>query len=186
MDARKLIAELVKENLCTYFILSLLKLGKKNFASPENFVDSFLTHNNSHILVKVRELTFFAHRMITHSEFECVYRDKEGFYYVSYVIPDKWALDVKLFMRGKFSQMSKQAHERIIMYSGLEYKAIKNQNSAPVTDVRLLALTKNASLQELWESYYEMSMEGLELLSVPDDKTYIDVEQLTKHDLTEL
>lgn len=185
MDSRQLIAVLHRENLCTYFVLPLLKLNKASFVSDLNFVDSYLVQPTDSdwgmsIVVKVQETDFFEHRMIMHPHYVGMWKD-DKFKYVQYAIPFKWKEDVKIFMEGKYSYMSLAAKEMINTYSGLKYRVRRESDHKPVTDVRLLALDRSIAVREIWEEFYDMCIdEKDELLSKPSEKSYLDISGFTK------
>lgn len=108
---------------------------------------------------------------------------KDGFFYLVYEIPKVWEHDIELFMKGKFSKMHPKAHTAIRVYSGLEYK--KKTNKGIVTDGILLALTRSPMLRQMWIDEFKLCETSLdendELLSIPPDKSYINIEDLKKY-----
>jgi hypothetical protein len=181
MDARKLISELYKENLSTYFILPLLKMNKSRFISEGNFQNSFLTRDGMNIVVQVMDTMFFEHRMIMHPQYLAIWEDKNGMKYVQYSIPSEWQNDVKLFISGKYSHMSTAAKEMIQEWSELQYRVRRESDQVPITDVRLLALDRSIAVRELWENFYNVEFtEDQELLSSPTENDFIDLSTLHK------
>lgn len=180
-----MIKELFRENLCTYFILPLLKLNKFRFSAESNFIDSYISEDRTCILVEVLEILFFEHRFESHPQFSCIYDGPNGTHYLEFKIPSKYMADVDMFCEGKYSQMSKAAQDLIGEYSGL----ICNQMSdagEPITDVRLLALQKSPVVKEMWETWLTVSrgkepdLENQELLSIPPVRSFINTDQLTR------
>lgn len=179
----KVIQGLFEDNLCTYFILPLLKLSKSRFQSESNFVDSYLSTDKKLIVVKVLKPFMAGHRYASHPFFKGVYHDNV-FVYLAYKIPAEFEPDIAFFCEGAFSKISDNAKEKIKKYSGLVYQVI-NEEGQIVTDIRLLALVKSKAVQEMWESYFnlsprnQVSLEGMELLSIPPQSSYVNLKELT-------
>jgi hypothetical protein len=177
--SQTLIDELHRENLCTHFILPLLKLqGKVSFLSS-NFVNSYIGVRDGNvvntIVVKVLEPALVMSEVFRHPQFRYVGRDLEYFYLV-FEIPAHWERDLNKFMEGKFSQMSEKAKEMIRRYSGLPYREV--QGDATITDARLMALDKNEALKDMWERALDVYLNDMDLLSIPDKRSVIDLETL--------
>ncbi len=180
--SQTLINELKDENLCTHFVLPLLKLNKFSFTSS-NFVNCYLTEDGSKIIVNVVDTTLVSRKAIRHKNyFSSLPTDNST--YLVYFVPVQWKSDVSLFMQGKFSMMSKHAKEVIRRFSGLNYK------QKGLTDGRLLALDKHPVLKNMWEneltnvtgsqrSIVELD-EDMELLSIPGKQSYINLEGLKR------
>lgn len=183
MDTQKLIAELHRENLCTYFVLPLLKINKDIFVSGLNFVDSFLTRDGKDIFVWVNETTFFLNRVALNPQFETTWNDTSGNKYIQFSIPEKWHADVQLFIKGKYSLMSEKAKQMIRQHSGLQYRERRETDKVIVTDIRLLALNRSIAVRELWQVHYGVTLdEHDELLSLPERRAFIDKLELFKED----
>lgn len=181
MDFKKLLAELHRENLSTYFVLPLIKLNNKKFVCVENFVDSYLSRDGESIFVEVKDLLNFSSRMVLHLHYAATWKGKSGANFVQYHIPFKWQSDVRIFMKGKYSQMSIGAKDMIKNYSELKYRTRRDVDHIPITDVRLLALEKSSAMKELWEEHYNMEFTpDMEFLSAPTDRCYIQIEDLTR------
>lgn len=188
--SQALIDELNRENLCTHFVLPLLKLSKFSYISS-NFVNSYLSVSGTSIYVQIVEPMFLSRGVLGSVYCMGIKVRKPGELYVAYHIPRKWKKDVKLFMEGKFSQMSKGAKEQIVRHSRLPNKELNDVGQA-VTDGRLLALTKHHMLREMWErelstgvqeykpgtGQVELSEED-ELLGIPGKESYIDPQELS-------
>lgn len=174
------IREIHRENLCTYFVLPLLKLNKQSYAGGHNFIDSYLSRDRNYLFVQVVEISFIEHRLLSHAYFEKVWKQGER-YMIQYSIPNRWKADLALFIDGKFSRMSKEAKELIIQNSGLQYRQRDPPNRIPFTDVRLMALERSKAVREMWEQEYDVVLDDEdELLSKPTDKVYVDMATLTE------
>lgn len=178
----KTIAQIHKENLSTYFVLPLLKLNKTNFVAENNFVETYLTRDMQYVVVNVIEFAFIKHRMLMHPNFTCVWK-KENRYYIQYKIPEKWQPDVKLFLAGRFSEMSDGAKELIRLNSGLQWRVPEPPSMVPMTDIRILALERSKAVRDLMEDYYNITLdEKDELLSKPKpERIFIDLTTLTPY-----
>lgn len=179
--SERLIEELKTENLCTYFVLPLLKLSKVSFVKS-NFIDCYITRDGRIIVVAVYMLSLLS-RKVYAEEYALTVTDK-GINYILYETPQRWKRDIGLFMKGKFSKMSMIAKEYIRTYSGLEYQKPVGRKRR-LTDGRLLALERDTALKEMWERMYNVELgEDDELLSIPGDKSYIDwLPEIEKHQL---
>lgn len=187
--SERLIEELKRENLCTHFILPLLKLNKFSFAS---FIDSYIatsTHEKDclfitckYIAVRIVQTTLLSRRVFMKAEYHGLYRDdaKDNLYVV-YKVPARWIADLDLFISGKYSEMSDNAKNMIIRWSRLPYR-IRNPNDGHIlTDGRLCALYKDSQLRDMWERRIEPweHIHG-ELLSIPDERSFIELDTLTR------
>jgi len=175
MSKEKLIEAIHKENLCTYFVLPLLKLNKLRFVAETNFIDSYLSRDCLNIYVKVVDTKFFEHRMVMHPQYQGIWEDMEGKKYVQYSIPLKWKADIQLFIEGKFSKMSESAKEMIRINSGLLFRERRESDNMIITDVRLLALERSIAVRQMWEDHYGVTLsDDQELLSIPKDRGFIE------------
>jgi hypothetical protein len=188
MNALELIKEIHRDNLCTYFVLPLIKLNKESFISKDNFIDSYLTRDGLNILVKVVDTAFFHHRMVMHPQYQATWEaELTKHRYVQYSIPHRWQQDVQTFMKGKYSHMSNDAKEMIIQHSSMMYRERRLTDHVPITDVRILALDRSEAVRDLWESHYGMRMDKeAELLSIAGERAYIDISKLKPCDIAVL
>ena len=178
-NTAKLIAEIHRENLCTYFILPLLKLNKKSFVCEDNFINSYLTRDGLYIFVNVNAATFFMGRTQLHPQYLALWTDKKGSEYFQFSIPGKWQEDVQVFVKGKYSQLSAAAKKMIHQHSGLLFRDKRVTDNVPITDVRLLALERSVAVRDLWEAHYGVSLNAEdELLSIAGDRAFIDMENM--------
>jgi hypothetical protein len=176
-----------KDNLCTYFVLPLVKLNKFRFTSESNFINCYVSVDRSKVLVNVYDIRLLLHQLHLHPNFEGVYTAGDSttpIWLIAYNIPTMFADDIKLFQEGKFSKMSIEAKKSIVTYSGLPYNELVDDGEdgpTEVIDVRLLALEKSDYLRRLWESYLNMAIDkDNELLSIPKDNTYIETKDWDK------
>ena len=173
-------------NLCTHFILPLLKLSKTSFHSP-GFLNCYLTVDRTRVYVLIVQHVFLSRKILAHKQYAGTYRCPDG-YFVVFKVPGRWASDVNLFCEGRFSKMSRKAREYIIRYSGLDYR--KKEGKRVVTDGRLLALERPEIVKEMWgrELFNAGSHKGIddpgiipdEVLSKPGNETFIDPSGLTR------
>jgi len=181
MDRNHIIKELHKDNLCTYFILPLLKLSKFRFIADSNFIDSYLSQDRKYIIVQVLEILFLEYKLAEHPDFEGVYKDNHGHRFIAYAIPDRFTEDVEHFCSGQYSNMSDEAKELIRSYSGLTYKVRDKKSGLLITDVRLLALHKSQSLRDMWEDALACTLhDDQELLSIPGETSFISMDSIQR------
>lgn len=180
MNRDHIIKELHKDNLCTYFVLPLLKLSKFRFIADSNFIDSFLSEDKKLIFVQVLETLFLEYRLQEHPDYKGVYKDNLGNKFIVYAIPEQFHYDVEKFVSGRYSSMSEEAKELIQEYSGLYYR-YKQSDDKIVTDIRLLALEKADIVRDLWEDALACTLEdGQELLSIPGKESFMTISSLTE------
>jgi len=176
--SNRLIEELRRENLCTHFILPLLKLNRFSFLSG-NFINCYLSTSRKEIIVQVGDRMLVSRKAFTHPNYQLDIWNGSSLYII-YTIPTKWSTDVNLFCEGKFSKLSKAAKSYIKQFSGLPWECYDGK--CIVTDGRLLALEKHEVLKQMWER--ELSLErspvilpeDSELLSIPSEDSYINLE----------
>lgn len=180
--SEELINELKKENLCTHFILPLLKLNKFNFV-VSNYMNSYLitVPEKLFIAVQIIDPSLLDSKVYLLSTYYGNYKDENDYYYIVYEIPENWKADVQLFIQGKYSKFSAKAKSSIITWSRLEYCTRKVGSKKMYSDIRLMALTQENSLREMWEKAIAPAekIQG-ELLSIPDETSFITFEQLTR------
>lgn len=203
--SEKLIEELKRENLCTHFILPLLKLNKFSFVS---FVDSYIatsTHEKDclfvickYIAIRIITPELLSRRILLMDEYYGMYEDQQGHIYVVYKVPGKWMPDLEQFIQGKYSEMSENAKKMIIRWSRLPYQRRDPVSGGVFTDGRICALYKESVLRDMWERKLDyVSPHGMvhipsyvdkdqELLSIPDERSFIELDTLTKINQPEL
>lgn len=170
----QLIQELKRDNLCTYFVLPLLRLNKFSFTGS-NFIDSYLTRDCSNIVVKVYDIALVRSTIFLHGSYKN-HVIKDSFCYLIFSLPRQKRMDIARFIAGKFSAISNSSKELIYTWSGLPYKQVSSNGKA-ITDARLLALTRHKVLREAWIREYEVKLDASdELLEIPDkDLSFIDL-----------
>ncbi len=172
------ISKLKEENLCTHFILPLIKLNKFSFI-PSNFVNCYINRSGTFIFVEVSDFLLVP-RATKERHPAIIGFIKEERNLLVYQIPNTWHRDVHLFIEGKYSKMSKPAKHFIRKHSTLSYKK-KLRGQPRVTDARLLALEKHPMLKEMWENTLSNNRsqvyldEGAELLSIPGEGSFIEL-----------
>jgi hypothetical protein len=181
--SNKLVDDLNRENLCTYFILPLTGVSKDTFMSG-NFLDSFISMDRKSIAVNIIEPYLISPRVRMHYNFRGlkVLESWNGpVWMYEFAIPDQYMEDLDKFLNGQFSKMSEEAKIQIRKHSGLPYEKeeyIKDVGRVVSTDLRLCALDKNnTGLRNFWEKRLDVVLPaGMELLSIPLKwKTMIDL-----------
>lgn len=166
------IQELKRDNLCTYFVLPILRLNKFSFGGS-NFIDSYLTKDCKFIVAKVYDDTIISRTVKAHPGF--VKKEvRDGYEYLFFKIPPRHVKDVKTFVQGKYSHLPEEVKNMIYGGSGLAYKESDGIGKIN-TDFRLLALTRHKALRDMWAR--ELSAElgpDDELLEPPGPRSFID------------
>lgn len=168
--------KLKEENLCTHFILPLMKINKFSFV-PSNFVNCYLNRSGTLVFVEVLDTLLVSRSALDlHYAFQGIRKRGETFVLV-YRVTSAWTQDVQLFIKGKYSKMGKPAKDFIRKHSGLNYKK-KEFGKARVTDARLLALEKHPMLKNMWENLVDVTITNeSELLSIPGDESFMELEE---------
>jgi hypothetical protein len=161
-------------NICNVYVLPLLALNKHAFGPEGNFVNSYVSEDDNHVVVEcLRPFT----TVITNHPNYCFSMMRDNNYLAVFQVPDFYKEDVKLFRKGQYSKFSEQAKERIRKKSGLTYRAAGNSGQYR-TALELLALDKDPVAKEYWER--KLSNKGskvtlpddAELASIPDENCF--------------
>lgn len=171
MSLAHAIQELKKENLCTYFILPILRLNKFSFGGS-NFIDSYLTKDCKHIAAKVYDSEIISRTVKVHAGF-VKEEIRDGYSVLFFKIPPRHIKDVITFKNGQYSKLPEEVKNMIYGGSGLDYKVSKG--SKINTDLRLLALVRHQSLFDMWEKELDTILgPDDELLEPPGSRSFID------------
>lgn len=185
MNSDQIVIELHRGNLCTFFVLPLLKINKFSFVTKTNFVESYLDQEGTSIFVELIDTVFMEHRMDHHPQFAGLWKRNEGAgRFIQYHIPAGFERDLRMFMQGKYSRMSDKAKDLIRIHSGLAFRC-KEPNGDIITDTRLLALDRSPLVKQMWEEQLGVRLdEHAELLSIPGDpkwrQLFIDRTKITQ------
>lgn len=88
-----------------------------------------------------------------------------------YNVPADLYEDYQLFCSGNYSKISPQTREKIILISGLKYRAPADDRF--IYDKKLLVLDKSAILRDYIEQFLDVKIdEDAELLDIPGDDNY--------------
>lgn len=165
--------EVHRGNLCTYYVLPLIKLSKYSFCAEANFVDSFIAQDKQSIYVQIKDSYICRHRVSAHPQFLAILESEKKNIYVQFNYPADWADHMKLFLSGKYSKFSEQAIVMIKQFSGLQFR-VRDAEGRVNTDIRLLALDKHKVVREIWEEYLDMELDpDAELLAAPTERTFM-------------
>ncbi len=185
--SNKLIADLNRENLCTYFILPLTGVNKDVFLAG-NFLNSYISMDKKSIVVEVIEPLMVSPRVRLHLNYRCTrvcqlssnIRSSDNSWVFEFSIPTLWKPDLEKFLNGQFSKMSEAAKDVIRTRSGLPYEKEEYRpgiGHTKETDLRLCALDKNnTSLRRFWQDTLDVVLpKDMELLSIPSEETMIEL-----------
>jgi hypothetical protein len=87
-----------------YFLLPLAGLNTRSFG-PEKFIDAYLSPNGEQVIVELLGRVYEA----TIYPFYKRHWTGPEYFYIEYYIPSRFLDDVKLFLRGKYREMSPEA-----------------------------------------------------------------------------
>lgn len=179
MELQTMIAAMTERNLCTYFTLTLLGLSEHSFGE-NNFINSYMSRDGKTIYVQVKD---FDRIPFQNKEGGTLLVSTSDSKYISYQFPELWDKDIQCFLRGKYSLMTDSAKSTIIAYSGLQNK--QPGNGGKYTDFRLIALSRNPILKQVWRDHlYDENDRrcildedpDIELLEAPRDCTFFNEE----------
>jgi hypothetical protein len=158
------------DNLCNYYILPLIGLSKSSFGSMSNFINSYVSTDNKHIIVELKEArgSFEEHPHYVTDIFT-------GTTLIIFNVPADIIPTIVKFREGRYSQFSPQAKELIKKKSGLNYKV--PIGGGKVRSAReLLALDKDKDLKKLIEEELVVKLgSDAELVSIPDENNFYEL-----------
>lgn len=172
------VRQLLGENLCTYFLLPLLKLNYLRFGGFSNLLYTQVHRNGLFITVTVLSKEDCDVKVKQHPFFRKCYEDS-GTYKMVFRVPAEYLKDVLTFINGRYSRMSDIAKLMIRTYSGLPYKVKDTDSTCVYTDGLLLALNRSRTILDCWiEDLYDPGetvaiTEEDELLDYPKDSWII-------------
>ena len=164
------------ENLVTYYMLPLLGLNKSSFGS--SFKTSYIDKEGSKIYVELsKNMKVPSYK---YNGFYVAELVVEGNLMIMFNIPASMAGDARMFIEGRYSEMSKEAKNIIYNTSTLPYN--KNMGSFKNTDPILQALDKTRTLRVWLQSRLGLKElpESSELITKPLNDWFIEY-RLKKH-----
>lgn len=153
-------------------MLPLLNLNRFSFGSRDNFVDSYISNDDHHIVVKVNS---FQQKFTSHQNYRFDF-SKDSHIWIVYEIPGQYLDAVKKFREGKFSQFSNEVKSIIKSRSGLKWRVPRTPRTV-ISAIELLALDRDRDLKDKIERSLEVKLpDDAELMSIPEESNYIDIE----------
>lgn len=165
------------DNLCNFYILPLIGLNKLSFGGVNNFINSYVSNDDKHIVVEMKEAkTNFQ----THKNYVTDFvTDKVA---VVFNIPQEFADTISKFRQGKYSHFTAQVKKIIKDRSGLKWKVVvagpsrEDGKKNTLTARELLIFGDEEDHQALRETLEdELGVrlpKDAELISVPDDNNF--------------
>ena len=172
-------------NICTYYLLPLTRQNKHGFGRS-NFKNCFVNRRNPHILYV--EIVYTPKLLI---EVDPAYQGTQkinGKLYLVYLLPDKWAEDVQLFLKGSYFQMSDDAKDHIRKYAGLMIDQVNAKTGKPWTDARILAIDPDPKKRTFLRLFLERELGTeippyQELIAPPNESCFLD-DLIQEHNIT--
>ena len=153
----------------------MISLNKFSFGPPNNFINAYVTPDGKKIIVDVRELEDVSPGIWVNEHL--LQQDENVFIFN---VPEHFLADVQLFLKGKYSRMSQEAHDSLRTFSGLNYKRESLGESGErvfETDARLLALTRDEALREELEDLFDTRLSASDELMSPPTKEELWIEK---------
>lgn len=171
----KLIAAIYDYNICTYYLLPLVKLNKFSFGD-NNFKQCFVSRDGSKLYVAVARIPDFVHKK---EEYLGTTILPNGDMALIFGLHPLWREDFQSFIAGRYSKLSRQAKDAVLAYSGLPFGQMTRDGSIPFTDSRILAIDPDpqsrAKLRRALMSELGVDIPvDQELISIPTEQNYID------------
>ncbi len=172
-------------NICTYYLLPLLKLNKYRFGH-RNFRQSYVNSRNPHILYI--EVAWTPTLVDGDKGYQGIQK-KDGKLFLVYILPDEWASDIQLFLKGHYSLMSDDAKEMIRTHGGMRNNQVDVSTGRPWTDARLMAIdTKSPNVRTFLRLHIERELKVIlpndaELIAPPNENCFMD-DIIQEHNIT--
>lgn len=176
----KLIRAIYDYNICTYYLLPLIKLNKFSFGE-NNFLQCYVSRDGSKLYIELREIPAFVYSKVEYLGTAIL---PNGNVAVVMGLHPLWEPDFRNFIDGKYSKLSKPAKDAVLAYSGLPFNQ-HTSNNVPYTDSRILAINPDPGEREKLRRAL-MSELGVnipvdqELISIPTELNYVDDTVVTK------
>ncbi len=171
----RLLKAIYDYNLCTYYLLPLIRLNKFSFG-PSNFIQCYVNRNGTVLFVEVRDIPDFVY---TRPDYLGITILPSGSTCVALGLPEMWQYDVRAFMLGRYTEFTEDARECIYSYSGLAINQPIQGSTMSSTDSRILAMDPDPNVRDRLRLALSRELDveipfGVELISVPVDGNYID------------
>lgn len=171
----KLIKAIYDSNICTYYLLPLVRLNKFSFG-PDNFVQCYTSHDGSKLYIELKEVPEFVYHRDDY--LGCTILPGGGLA-VALSLPDIWWDDHRKFIAGKYSEFSPEAKKCIRAFSGLAEDQNIIHTHYTYMDSRLIAIGDDpvvrTKLRQILSE--ELNVEipiTAELISIPNEGNFID------------
>lgn len=168
-------------NLCSTYVLPLLRLNQFSFGSSDKFVSSYISEDDEHIVVEC--LHPFSAIITNHANYKLNF-EKYGHYFAVFEVPIFYKDDIKKFRQGKYSKFTEAAKNAIRKHSGLTYK-VPVMGGGFNSALELLALDRDKSLKKYWEDKIGVKIDNeAELMSIPGEDNFYDLRLSNKLEST--
>jgi hypothetical protein len=162
-------------NLCTYYLLPLIRLNKFSFGQ-NNFIQCYVSRDGLVMFVEVLYIPEFVYHRADYLGITIL---PSGGTCVSFDLPIMWQYDVRAFMLGRYTELTEDAKECIYAYSGLAINQPIQGSNMSNTDSRILAMDPDPQVRNRLRVALSRELDvdipiGVELISVPTDSNYID------------
>lgn len=157
------------ESILKYYVMPLFGIPFQLL--KEEYVNAYLHKDGYYLFIQVSPDCKISFNMSTYEGTI----DIGDITFHMFSIPDKFMEDIKLLMKGNYSEMSDTAKNTIIELSGLVYNQRNVKDKTITTSAQLLALYKHPQLRKSIESKLGMQLpEELELWEKLSKKAFIE------------
>lgn len=171
----KLLSAIYDSNICTYYLLPLVRLNKFSFGA-DNFIQCYVSREGDRLYIELRDIPDFVYHRQDYLGITVL---PSGGICVAFSLPDIWWEDYSKFQRGKYSKFSPQAKKCIESFSGMTINQISSGGDYAVTDSRILALDSSTRVRDALRKRLAAELdidipEDAELISVPSENNFLD------------
>jgi hypothetical protein len=126
-------------SILKYFVLSLFDISYESI--KEEYVNAYINKEGTSVFIQLKDTLVPSH--IDHNCYFSGVFEKEGITYAVLQLSEIYIKDLKLIVKGKYSQLSDLAKSKIVQLSGLDYKRYDPIKRVKFTSPIIAGLFKN-------------------------------------------
>lgn len=154
---------MIDDILMKHFVLPMFSLSYSSI--KEEYINSYINDTGTYLFIEVKNPV-----IISNSVGSTTIAEK---LFMLFEIDIELQEDMKLFIAGKYSKMSKKSVNKIIQLSGLKYN-VPNGKDSTITSKYLAAFTRDKRYREVMEKELDVKLDEQELLDKLTKEVFID------------